>query len=405
MKLRDLLSVSNQSLQRTRGRTILSMLGVVIGITSVILVLSIGKAAQAYIENQISSLGSDLIFVESGQPLDKGGTASPIVKEVVKDKDYKDIKRQPWVEHSVAIILKNDEATANGQTTSISVWGTDADEAALYDMSMDVGVFLSSDDINSKSRVAVLGSTISNKLFGFDNPIGRSVKINNISFRIIGVAEKTGTRMMQDMDKTIYLPYTAVMDMYGMDTIMEIIVKPTISPDEAKYRIEDIVRANHRIDNPDKDDFRTFTQEETIAIMGQITGVLQLFLTAVAAISLIVGGIGIMNIMYVSVTERTREIGLRKSLGAKQGDIRSQFMTEALFLTTTGGLIGTALGITLTWIAIQIISYYQSGWNFILSVDGILWGVGVSMGTGLFFGYFPAKRAAKLSPIEALRYE
>jgi putative ABC transport system permease protein len=381
------------------------MLVIVIGITSVILVLSIGRAAQAYIQNQISSLGSDLIFVESGQPLDKEGAVSMIAKEVMKEKDYKDLERQSWVELSAGIILKNDEVTANGQTSSISVWGTDADEAQMYDMSMSQGVFFSKDEVNSRARVAVLGSVIAQTIFGYDHPIGRSIKINNISFRVIGVSEKVGTRMMQDMDKTVYLPYTTVMDMYGMDTIMEFIIKPSISPDDAVYRIKDIIRSNHNIDDPSKDDFRTFTQEETIEITQQVTGVLQLFLTAVAAISLIVGGIGIMNIMYVSVTERTREIGLRKSLGATQGDIRSQFMTEAIFLTTIGGIVGTILGIVLTWIAIQVILQYQEGWSFVLSLNGILWGVGVSAGTGLFFGYFPAKRAAALSPIEAMRYE
>lgn len=405
MKLRDLYSVSIQSLQRSRGRTLLSMLGVVIGITSVILVLSIGKAAQSYISNQVSSLGSDLIFVESGQPLDKGGATSPIVKEVIKEKDYKDIKKQLWVEHSVGIILKNDEATGNGQTYSISVWGTDADEPNLYNMNMSQGVFFTKDEVSSRARVAVLGSEVAKKIFGFDQPLGRSIKVNNINFRVIGVAEKTGTRMMQDMDKTIYVPYTSAMDMYGVETILELVVKPTIRPVEAIERIKEIIRQNHNIDNPDKDDFRAFTQEEAIKTMEQITGVLQLFLTAVAAISLVVGGIGIMNIMYVSVTERTREIGLRKSLGAKQGDIRAQFMTEAIFLTTIGGIVGTALGILLTWVAIQIILQYQDGWSFILSLDGIILGVGVSMGTGLIFGYFPAKRAAALSPIEALRYE
>lgn len=383
----------------------LSMLGIVIGIASVILVLSIGRAAQGYIQNQISSLGSDLIFVESGQPLDKEGAMSPIVKEVIKEKDYKDIKKQPWVEHAVGIILKNDEVTGNSQTNSISVWATDADEQALYDMSLDRGVFFSKEDVSGRAKVAVLGYTVSQKLFGFDDPIGRSVKINNISFRVIGVAEKTGTRFMQDMDKSIYVPYTVAMDMYGIETILELVIKPTIPTASAISRIQDIIRANHNIEDPEKDDFRAFTQEEAIKSTEQITGVLQLFLTAVAAISLVVGGIGIMNIMYVSVTERTREIGLRKSLGAKQSDIRSQFMLEAIFLTTVGGIIGTIVGVALTWIAIQVILYYQSGWSFTLSLDGIMWGVGVSMGTGLIFGYFPAKRAAALSPIEALRYE
>lgn len=404
MKTLDIVRVSIGSLRRTIGRTLLSMLGIVIGIASVILVLSIGQSARAYIVNQISSLGSDLIFVESGQPLDKA-TPTPIVKEVMKEKDYRAIKKQSWVTHAVAIILKTDEATANGENMSLSVWGTDVDEPRLYDMKMDQGVFFEAGDVGSRARVAILGREVAKQLFGYDDPIGKSIKINQNNFRIIGVAEKTGTKMMQDMDKVVYIPYTTVMDMYGMETVMELIIKTTLSTGNAVARIEEIIRDQHRITDPDKDDFRVMTQEDAIKTTEQITGVLQLFLAAVAAISLVVGGIGIMNIMYVSVTERTREIGLRKSVGAKQADIRAQFITEAIFLTTAGGIIGTAIGIFLTWLGIQIILSYQDGWQFILSLNGIAWGVGVSMATGLVFGYFPARKAAALPPIEALRYE
>lgn len=405
MQIRDLIAVSVGSLQRTLGRTLLSMLGIVIGIASVILVLSIGQSARFYIIDQINSFGSNLIFVESGQPLDKEGAVTMIPREVMKERDYKALKRQPWVEYIVGVILKQDEATANGQTMAISVWATGEDEPALYDMAMASGAFFTKDDVESHARVAVLGSEVVRRLFGSDEPIGKSVKIGTLNYRVIGVTEKVGTRFLQDMDKTIYIPYTAAMDAFGMETIMEFIIKPTIPAPEAVARTQEIVRDLHNIDDPDKDDFRVITQEETVKMTEQITQVLQLFLTAVAAISLIVGGIGIMNIMYVSVTERTREIGLRKSIGAKQGDIRAQFITEAVLLTTIGGIVGTTLGILLTWVGIQIILQYQEGWRFILSLQGILWGVGVSVGTGLFFGYFPAKRAAALHPIEALRYE
>jgi putative ABC transport system permease protein len=405
MQIRDLMTVSVGSLQRTLGRTLLSMLGIVIGIASVILVLSIGQSARFYIIDQINSFGSNLIFVESGQPLDKEGAMTAIPREVMKERDYKTLKRQPWVEYMVGIILKQDEATANGETMSISIWGTGEDEPMLYDMGVASGIFFSKEEVDSHARVAVLGSEVARRLFGSDEPVGKSVKISTLNFRVIGVTEKVGTRFMQDMDKTIYVPYTAAMDAFGMETIMEFIIKPTIPAPEAVARTQEIVRDLHNIDDPEKDDFRVITQEETVKMTEQITQVLQLFLTAVAAISLVVGGIGIMNIMYVSVTERTREIGLRKSLGARQADIRAQFITEAVLLTTIGGIVGTAIGILFTWVGIQIILQYQEGWRFILSLQGISWGVGVSVGTGLFFGYFPAKRAAALHPIEALRYE
>jgi putative ABC transport system permease protein len=405
MRLTDLVTVSLGSLRRTLGRTLLSMLGIIIGITSVILVLSIGQAAQGYITNQINSLGSNFLTIASGQPLQNGGTPSPVVKEVLKEKDYKDILRQPWAGKTIAMVLKQDSVTANGQTMNISVWGTGQDQPSLFEMNIASGYFFTKDDVEARSRVVVLGYDVARKLFGYDDPIGKLVKVNTLSYRVIGVAAKTGTKLGQDMDKMLYAPYTAVMDAYGLDTLFRIMISPTIPAAQAGARVQEIIRANHNITDPKKDDFRAVTQEDALKIITQVIGVLQLFLSAVAAISLVVGGIGIMNIMYVSVTERTREIGLRKSLGAKQGDIGNQFLTEAIFLTTTGGIIGTLLGIALTWLAIQIILHYQSGWSFTLSPEGILLGVGVSMGTGLIFGYFPAKRAAALHPIEALRYE
>jgi putative ABC transport system permease protein len=408
MRFSDLLSQSSLTLRKSRGRTALSMLGIVVGITSVILVLSIGEAAQGYLLNQIASFGSDVIFVESGEPLDTGGVPTPFPKQVLTESDYKAVKRQAWVKEAVALVVQQDELSADGVTLRSQVWATGEAEPDLYDMGMDAGTWFSAEDVDARARVGVLGYTAARDLFGMDDAVGRSVTVNATRYRIVGVAEKTGSRFLQDVDKMLYIPFTAAMDAYGLDRVMNITFTPAdgVSVPDAVERVKTLIRSRHnQEDDPLKDDFRVITQEDAIKTTQQITQVLQLFLTSVAAISLLVGGIGIMNIMYVSVTERTREIGLRKSIGAKRGEILSQFLTEALFLTVLSGIIGIILGTSLTWLAIQIISSFQTGWAFQLSWQGIVWGVGVSTAIGLVFGYFPARSAAKLSPIEALRYE
>ncbi len=407
MRFRDLVGSASSSLRRTKGRTIMSVLGIVIGVLSVILVLSVGEAARAYIVGQINSFGSDLVFVESGPPseLEGGGIPNPFPKQVLKPTDVKKLVQQPWVRYLTANTQNEDILEANGQSISATVSGTTADEVPMYDMRLASGVFFDPSDLDSRSRVVVLGNDVAKNLFGADEAVGRSVKITGQSFRVVGVMAKSGSRFLEDLDRRVYVPYTAAMDLYGLDELLFIVAKTSLPLPSAVENIKVLIRERHNIDDPKDDDFRVMTQEDAVKSVEQITGILQIFLTSVAAISLLVGGIGIMNIMYVSVTERTREIGLRKALGAKQGDVLGQFLVEAIFLTVFGGLLGVALGTGLSWLAIEVIKSFQDGWAFQLSMDGVFLGLGVSTAIGLTFGYFPARRAARLSPIEALRHE
>jgi ABC-type antimicrobial peptide transport system permease subunit len=235
------------------------------------------------------------------------------------------------------------------------------------------------------------------------------VKINGSGFRVVGVMAEQGTKGFQDVDKQVYVPVSSALDLYNKQYLTFITVKTTLPLAEAKERLRIVMRERHNIDNPagilSKDDFNVQTQEDLVKSASTITDILQILLVAIAAISLLVGGIGIMNIMYVSVTERTKEIGLRKSIGARERDILRQFLFEAVVQTLLGGLIGTVLGLACSWLAVNIINNFQPGWTFAPSTRGMLLGVSVSGLIGVLFGYFPARRAARLHPIDALRFE
>ncbi len=406
MRISDLFQSSSQSLFRTKSRSLLTMLGIVIGITSVILVLSIGQAAERYIINQVSTFGSDVVTVSNGpkEPA-QNKTPSLFVKQSLTVKDYQSLKQEPWVTLATAAISQDDTVLANGVERNAQISGTTPDEVGFYDLRLAKGSFFTQDDVNGHSQVTVIGSKIAQSIFGEDFPVGKNIKIASRNFRIVGVMIPLGTRSFQDLDKRVYIPVTAAADLYNRKYADSLSVKTTLSVSEATRRLEDHLRGTHNIPTAIDDDFHILTQDDAIKNASQITSILQVLLASIAAISLIVGGIGIMNIMYVTVTERIREIGLRKSLGARRRDILGQFLTEAIMLTTTGGCIGVLLGLGITWLAIQVILQFQAGWVFVISVPGIVLGVGVSMTIGLIFGFAPARQAASLSPIEALRHE
>ncbi len=405
MKTSDLIEISIQSLKRGGVRSILSILGIVIGIASVILILSITEAGKAFIIAQVESTGSDLIFIESGPPTQITSTPDAFTKQVLTEQDFKSLQKQPWVISVAPILVSTDSLAANGQVENGTVVGANSVIQSVFNINVANGIFISEDDIASHRRVVVLGGSIAKKMFGFEDPIDRTVDFGKQKFRVVGVMEVAGTRFLQNVDDYVYIPYTTSMDVYAQTRFMEFIVKPSIAPSDAIDRIKAVMHDNHKIDNPKDDDFRVLTQEDAAKIVDQVTGSLTIFLGAVAGISLVVGGIGIMNIMFVTVTERTREIGIRKSLGARTGSIMRQFLLEAVLLTSIGGIVGTSLGIALTWLAIRIILLYMSGWTFTLSTLGIALGVGFSTAVGIVFGYAPAKKAASVNPIEALRYE
>ncbi|HVM90390.1 MAG TPA: ABC transporter permease [Verrucomicrobiae bacterium] len=404
MKAIDLFTSSWQSLERTRGRSALTMLGIIIGILSVILVLSIGEAAQRYIVGQIASFGSDLVVILNG-PKQAGAELTAFTHETLTFEDTKALQQESWVKTIIGSVEQQDTVSGNGVDVNAKVTGTMPDEVVFYNLTPKEGVFLTMDDVNARSRVVVLGAEIADDLFGQDSALGKNVKINRQNFRVIGVMPVSGTRGFDNLDKNAYVPVTAAMDLYNQKYVQGISFTSELVMTDAISRATDLLRNRHKIDIGEDDDFNIQTSDDLIKTVSQITDILKILLSSIAAISLIVGGIGIMNIMYVSVTERTREIGLRKAIGAKSSDVLRQFLAESVMLTTLGGAVGIALGILVTWLAISLINRFQSGWGFGVSLSGIELGLGVSMAIGIIFGYAPARRAANLNPIDALRRE
>lgn len=410
MKPRDLLRLSVQSLLRTKARAVLTMLGIVIGIASVILMLAVGTAAETFLLSQVASFGSDLVMVTNGRGDVRHGEPSQTVKQTLTYADYRDLKQQSWVRAANANSISTDVYTFGSASVFGSVVGSTPDEIAVFNSVLAEGRFLQSDDLDSHARVIVLGAGIAQDLFGQQDPIGQQVRIAKRNFRVIGVMAHGGTRFFSELDTQSYIPVTAAMDLYNKDRLDFISFKSEgLSIDEGMRRVRDLFRDNHKISNAAndlaKDDFRVLTQADAIKNAGVIGMILQILLVSIAAISLIVAGIGIMNIMFVTVTERTSEIGLRKAIGAKPKDILSQFLTEALLLTFGGGLIGVVLGVSSSYAMLRVIGSYQEGWTFQFPTQGIVLAFSVSAFIGVIFGYFPARRAARLNPIEALRYE
>lgn len=412
MRLRDLFGIAQESIRRTRGRAALTMLGIVIGIASVILMLSIGQAAEGYLLSQIASFGSDMIFVANGAgDAEEAGPPSNAVKESLTQDDYTQLRRTSWVKGVAASVIVQDLATVDSVNVLAQVSGSSPDETRIYSSRAERGRFIDEDDVNSRRTVMVMGPAIAKRLFGVTDPIGQSVRLGRRSYRVIGIMEPGGTRFFDNLDDQIYIPFTTALEQYNRAHLNFISLKPVsgVNVREAMERTRILLRETHRLDNPTgilaKDDFQVASQEDAVRSAGVIGQVLQILLASVAAISLVVGGIGIMNIMLVTVTERTREIGLRKSIGAKRSDILGQFILEAVCLTVVGGMIGIVVGLALSYGGILLISQFQTGWTFVFPGNGILLATGVSTGIGLVFGYYPARKAATLSPIEALRYE
>jgi len=384
------------------------MLGMIIGIAAVILALSIGESAESFILDQISGFGSDVFFMESGTLEGQTNNPSPFVEQVLTQDDFKALKRQPWIAAASGNIFKSDILQYEGTNDNIQVIGTTPDDITINDYSMKEGYYISEDEFDSHARVAVLGSTIEDNFFGVGNAIGKKFKLGNTNYRVIGVMNKIGTRFFQNMDEMVYIPATTMMDQYNYDTYQYFSIQvPSLPTEEGRFRLETFMRDRHSIDNPEgdlsKDDFYVSTAEDAAQIVSSITNVLQILLSAIAAISLLVGGVGIMNIMYVSVTERVNEIGLRKALGATNHQVLNQFLLESVMLTLGGGIGGVILGMFAAWLAIYVINSYLPGWTFLISTNGIIFGVVVSTMVGIIFGYAPAKTASKLDPIVALR--
>ena len=411
MRLRDLTSTSIRSLQRNRSRSGLTVLGIVIGITAVILMLSIGQSAEGLILGQVAELGSDLVFAEPNSGSDgKSGPPDPFVAQSLDLDDVKELRKSPFFDVVSPVLASTVPAKHNEISDFLQLDGITQEYLDVFPADLASGRFIDETDVESYAKVVVLGKETAEDFFGDQDPVGERIELKRTSFRVIGVLEEQGTRFFQNLDSRIAIPITtAQRDILGVNYVNYISLKTNINVEDAKEEARFILRDTHDIDNPErditKDDFLISSQSDAEDVIGVVGSVLTILLSSIAAISLIVGGIGIMNIMLVSVTERTREIGLRKAVGAKEKDIMQQFLLESVLLTGFGGIIGVMLGVTFSTLSAKVISQYVDGWNAIVPPEAIVLAVVVSSAIGIVFGYYPAKRAAKLDPIEALRYE
>ena len=392
------------SLIANKMRSILTMLGIIIGVAAVIALVSIGNGVKQDIQNSISSLGSNLLMVMPGAPRTPGVRPSAGSMKSLKVSDYEAISKldgvkaaSPMTNGSYVVIYQN-----KNWTTSVS--GVSYNYLDVNNWSMKSGRFLSEKNVQNRERVAVVGKTVVKNLFGDEDPVGAEIRVKNIPFRIIGVLNSKGSGAMgNDQDDMVIIPYTTAMErVEGVDYLRMIYVvgKDESGIDRLQSDIENLLRVRHGIKDTNLDDFNIQNMNSIMETMEETTGTLTLFLGAVAAISLVVGGIGIMNIMLVSVTERTREIGVRKALGATYSVIVTQFLIEAVVISLMGGIIGIILGIGSS----KLIGM-ASGMSTVISIPTIVMSFAFSMSIGLIFGIYPARKAAKLNPIDALHYE
>ncbi len=393
-----------QSLIANKLRTLLTMLGIIIGVAAVIALVSIGYGVRSQIESSISSLGSNLLMVFPGAPRTPGVRPLAGTEETLKVKDYLAIKNLPNVATVSPVVRKSYLLVYKSKNWTTSVTGVNAEFQEVNNWETKSGRFLSELQIERRERVAVIGATVAEELFGTDDPLGKQIRINNDAFTVIGVLGSKGSGSFgNDQDDVVYIPYTTAMErMAGIDYLGSIYVsgKEGTNLDLLQKDVENLLRVRHGIDSSKEADFNVRNMESVMETMQETTATLTLFLGAIAAISLVVGGIGIMNIMLVSVTERTREIGVRKALGATYRTIMTQFLIEAIVISLIGGLIGVCMGIGSSKL-ISAVSEMQT----IVSVGPIILSFGFSMAIGLIFGIYPARKAAKLNPIDALHYE
>ena len=392
------------SLIANKMRSILTMLGIIIGVAAVIALVSIGNGVKQDIQNSISSLGSNLLMVMPGAPRTPGVRPSQGSMKSLKVSDYEAISKLDGVKAASPYTANSYVTIYQSKNWTTTVSGVSSNFQDVNNWTMAEGRFISSKNVENRERVAVVGQTVVKNLFAGEDPVGKEIRVKNIPFRVIGVLNSKGNGTMgNDQDDTIFIPYTTAMErVEGVDYLrmVYVVANDDNGIDRLQSDIENLLRVRHGIKDTNLDDFNIQNMKSIMETMEQTTGTLTLFLGAVAAISLVVGGIGIMNIMLVSVTERTREIGIRKALGATYFVIVTQFLIEAVVISLMGGLIGIALGIG----ASKLIGL-ASGMSTVISVPTIVLSFAFSMAIGLVFGIYPARKAAKLNPIDALHYE
>ena len=391
-------------------RSFLTLLGIVIGITSIILMMSIGQSAQNLILSQIQGLGSKTIVVLPGREPTGPSDFSQILSDSLKEKDVLLLKQNiPDISQIMPIVFGGETGVFENNTYRLSIFGASNLISKIFDLYPEKGTFFSAEDIKNKADVAVIGSKVKDKLFGSSDALNQKIKIKDRNFRVVGVLPKKGQVSFFNFDEVAIVPYTTAQNyIFGIKYFHRIIIetKSEALIPQTVEQIKTVLRNSHNIPSPDKDDFFIQTQADLAQRVAVVTNMLTLLLVSIAAISLVVGGIGIMNIMLVSVTERTREIGLRKAVGASNRDILFQFLFEAVLLTAMGGIAGIVLGGLLSLASSIILSQvFKIQWTFAFPILPALISLTVSAIIGLVFGIYPAKKASNKSPIEALRYE
>lgn len=407
-----------RGIKSSPSRTILTTLGIMIGIGTVILVLSAGEGFKSYINSQVEAFGTNTIIVQTSLPQStksraKGTSSDPnspsanaVPITTLKMRDVEDIKNIPNVINAYGASIGQQVATYKNVSKNAFIFGASAARFDIDKGVIEFGRSYTEDEDKSLAQVAILGSDIAADLFGDEDPLDKLIRIGNYNFLVIGVYETRGG--LSNDDEQIFIPVTTLQKkIQGIDYLIYSVVQleDNSLADATALDIADVLRENHYINDPVRDDFKVQTQQESLGTFNTILSAVTLLLIAIASISLVVGGVGVMNIMYVAVTERIGEIGLKKALGARNKDILYEFLIEAIVLTIIGGIIGIIGGSFLAFIVSKIAQSLGLAWKFIVPVSGIIISVSVSMAIGIFFGVFPAKNAAKLDPIVALNKE
>lgn len=402
----NLFKIALRALANNKLRAFLTMLGIIIGVASVITMLAIGQGSKRSIQTQIAEMGSNMIMIHPGGEMRGGVRRDASEMQTLKLENYEKLREETNYLSGISPNVSSSGQLVNGNNNyPSSVSGVGLDYLKIRQLDVENGEMFTEADIQSSAKVCIIGKTIADNLFpdGSD-PVGKVIRFNKIPFRVVGVLKAKGYNSMgMDQDDIVLAPYTTVMKRLLAVTYLQGIYASALSEDMTDYAIEEItsiLRREHKLKDSDDDDFTIRSQQELSTMLNSTTDLMTTLLACIAGISLVVGGIGIMNIMYVSVTERTREIGLRMSVGARGIDILSQFLIEAILISITGGIIGVIIGCGASWIVKSV-----AHWPIFIQPWSVFLSFAVCTVTGVFFGWYPAKKAADLDPIEAIRYE
>lgn len=405
MKLANLFKIALKALNNNKMRCFLTMLGIIIGVASVITMLAIGQGSKNSIKAQISEMGSNMIMIHPGNMQRGGVRQSADDMQTIKIEDFETLQNLPGVAAISPSVNSAGQFVNGNNNYPSSIYGVTSDYLDIRKLKVKDGTIFTEQDIKSAAKVCILGKTVVDNLFtNGEDPIGRVVRFGKIPMTVIGVLESKGTNSMgQDQDDVVLAPYTTVMKRILAIDYLQGLFASAVDENQTEATIDDIttvLRSNHRLKEDADNDFEIRSQQELSQMMNSTSDMMTVLLACIAGISLLVGGIGIMNIMYVSVTERTREIGLRMSIGARGIDILSQFLIEAVIISVTGGVIGIFVGIIASWLVTVI-----ANWPVYIQIYSVVLSFAVCTVTGIFFGWYPARKASNLDPIEAIRYE